>query len=446
MSYLCATQSATVRFVNDTNAPVKIKIDRKEFLSLAPHTEASQWLAPPAWPGHRWVQVFDMAGNALTNEATLDSIRGLAPLKPGTMTTMDVGSGVVTVTNENGKVVLLVGSTRVGEKRAPLLPREGEEGLFAAAAEGSLRKARTLLKTVSPNIKDAQGNTPLHLAKNLRMVKLLVENGAQVNAKNNEGITRLHMDVVFGRLRYVQYLLDHGANVKITTNTGVTPLHLATMISFYESPREAIARVAGKLGSAGTVGAVALGAGSVGLMLSDVAVVAGMLQYLYFHVGVAGTVGVIGGTGFAAGVIAAAAVLGTVDIVIRMKIVEALLQKGANPNAQDEAGNAPLHTLAAGRLLKPGNRHGGILMAEHLIFGGAKRNLKNAKGQTPFDVAKEYHRLLLMPVLNPLRPRQRVNRAMFKVGEAVGKGVEKVGETVREGAGWVREKVEAVTE
>jgi hypothetical protein len=35
---------------------------------------------------------------------------------------------------------------------------------------------------------------------------------------------------------------------------------------------------------------------------------------------------------------------------------------------------------------------------------------------------------------------------MFKVGEAVGKGVEKVGETVREGAGWVREKVEAVTE
>ena len=321
-----------------------------------------------------------------------------------------------------------------------------EEELFVAVAGGRLKKARTLLKAVSPNIKDAQGNTPLHVAKNLRMVKLLVENGAQVNAKNSEGITRLHIDVVFGRLRYVQYLLDNGASAKVTTNEGVTPLHLATVISYYETPQEAIARVAGKLGAAGVAGAIAVGAGSLSLMLADVAVVAGILQSLYFSYGVAGAIGVVSGTGAAAGVIAAAAVLATVDIAVRMKIVEALLQKGANPNAQDGKDNTPLHTLAAGRLLKPGNRHGGVLMADHLISGGAKRDIKNFKGQTPYDIAKEYHRLLLMPVLNPLRPRARVSRAISKVGETVGKGVEKIGKTVQEGVEWGREKIGAVTE
>jgi ankyrin repeat protein len=290
-----------------------------------------------------------------------------------------------------------------------------ERELFVAAAQGDTTTIVDLIQKVDPNIKDSNGTTPLFYAKNLRTVKLLVESGATVNAQNNEGITRLHMDVVFGRIRFVKYLLEHEADVKLASNTGVTPLHLATMISYFEHPEKAaVALVAGEI----VRQVVTLAAATV------VAAAGGTLEAALLPV-----------------TAATLAALVSVDIVVRNRLLELLLQKGANPNAQDADGNTPLHTLAAGRLLEPTNRHGGVIMAEHLILRGARRDIKNDKGQTPYDVAREYSRLVLMPLLNPIRAREQVGRALRTTKEAARKGTKRLGRSMETSGKWLQEKM-----
>jgi ankyrin repeat protein len=288
-----------------------------------------------------------------------------------------------------------------------------EAELFKAAAKGDTETIVYLIQKVDPNTKDINGATPLFYAKNLRTVKLLVESGADVNAQNNEGIARLHMDVVFGRIRIVKYLLEHEADVNLATNTGVTPLHLATMISYFENPLIAVGAQAVAKGAAqaGVKGAITAGATEV----------------------VSGVSGVVSGVSGA---------VATVDIAVRNRIVDLLLKSGANPNAQDVDGDTPLHTLAAGRLLNPANRHVGVIMAEHLILRGAKRDVKNDKGQTPYDVAKEYKRFLLMPVLNPIRPRERVVRTLRATKKAAREGTRQIGRSIEKGGIWLQEKLQ----
>jgi Ankyrin repeats (many copies)/Ankyrin repeats (3 copies) len=59
-----------------------------------------------------------------------------------------------------------------------------------------------------------------------------------------------------------------------------------------------------------------------------------------------------------------------------------LLERGANPNCQDEDGNAPLHKALKSRLVKDPTE-----FVELLLASGAVPNLSNNKGQTPLDIA-----------------------------------------------------------
>ncbi len=75
------------------------------------------------------------------------------------------------------------------------------------------------------------GDTALHLAakgNKIQAVKLLLENEANVNAKNKTSLTPLHMASVQGHLDTVKLLLDYGADVNIQDHFGLTPLHMAS--------------------------------------------------------------------------------------------------------------------------------------------------------------------------------------------------------------------------
>lgn len=71
--------------------------------------------------------------------------------------------------------------------------------------------------------------------------------------------------------------------------------------------------------------------------------------------------------------------------------IPALLAFGANPNAQDDRGATPLHTLASLHMtLRPECLRGNRLCAARLVRAGADLGLRDALGFTPLGVAISY--------------------------------------------------------
>ena len=74
------------------------------------------------------------------------------------------------------------------------------------------------------------GLQPLHFAainEKCATVQALLANGAQVNAKDNDGGTALHWAATFKANEVVDVLLENGADVHAQTTIGYTPLHIA---------------------------------------------------------------------------------------------------------------------------------------------------------------------------------------------------------------------------
>src|ERR1019366_4309153 len=75
------------------------------------------------------------------------------------------------------------------------------------------------------------GNTPLHCAAAFDLHKdvaeLLLAHKAEINAKNKEGETSLHLAALAGRKDVSQLLLESGADVNAKSKDDLTPLHLA---------------------------------------------------------------------------------------------------------------------------------------------------------------------------------------------------------------------------
>ncbi|KUI59786.1 Ankyrin-1 [Cytospora mali] len=78
------------------------------------------------------------------------------------------------------------------------------------------------------NLTDPAGWQPLHASyDHPGIIKLLLEDGAQIESKTREGDTVLHMAVGSRQDSAVKLLLEHGADPLSTNNDGLTPLHLA---------------------------------------------------------------------------------------------------------------------------------------------------------------------------------------------------------------------------
>ena len=101
--------------------------------------------------------------------------------------------------------------------------------LHAASRRNHLKIVQLLLKNgAEVNAPNRSGWTPLHFASqrgHLEVGRLLFEHGADVNAKKDDLSTPLHLASANGHFELVQTLLRHNADVNAQTSVGDTPLH-----------------------------------------------------------------------------------------------------------------------------------------------------------------------------------------------------------------------------
>jgi ankyrin repeat protein len=161
----------------------------------------------------------------------------------------------------------------------------GRIALHESAIFGKNEVTKLLIERGSAvNTKDKSGNTPLHLAANMRSpfdegniksIRLLIANGADALAKNNEGFnpleyaihsehtealqllvdkgcpvnkkyedgkTLLHQTAWGGRITATQILIAAGANLYAKDNDGKTPLDVATYHTVVDMLKEAMGK------------------------------------------------------------------------------------------------------------------------------------------------------------------------------------------------------------
>jgi ankyrin repeat protein len=71
-------------------------------------------------------------------------------------------------------------------------------------------------------------DTLLHIActsGKLEVVKLLIDNGADISAANLDGFTPLHIACSHGKLEVDNFLVGNGADISAVDDYGDTPLH-----------------------------------------------------------------------------------------------------------------------------------------------------------------------------------------------------------------------------
>lgn len=277
-----------------------------------------------------------------------------------------------TIKNDNGDTILhllhFLGNRVTDDDikyclRAGLLidepQEEGETPLHKAVMRGNVHVARLLLDNGASV--DAQCNrfwTSLHVAArkgDTAMAELLLERGANINAKKSDGYTALHLAALNGHSDTAKLLLERGADTSLKNKEGKTPLDLAKSqdhqqivewIKAQESPEEASTQ-------------------------EFFAAIEGNNPFKVIEMITAGFD------------INARKSDGTTPLIRAIEcgnrlIAELLLEKKADINAQNEDGNSALHTAIL---------NCNLMMLAELLSKGAEVNVKNKHGKTPLDLA-----------------------------------------------------------
>ena len=151
----------------------------------------------------------------------------------------------VNLLSEYGAVIGLIPAINSGniERVKSLISEEIDQdsknaALQEACSAGQLDIVKFMIENgADVNAKNNSGGTPLNVASqgdNRDIVELLIENGANINNKNNNGLTPLHQASRNGQKDIVELLIAKGTEVNIKNNAGRTPLDLAEQGGYTE--------------------------------------------------------------------------------------------------------------------------------------------------------------------------------------------------------------------
>ena len=108
-----------------------------------------------------------------------------------------------------------------------IFEENGRTPLHSAAGNGNAELVRRLLVNgANPNAKNKDGGTPLHdaarLGANADTISALLEAGADIDARDNFGNTPLHAAAIIGRAIAARTLLGAGATPNLPNAHGQT--------------------------------------------------------------------------------------------------------------------------------------------------------------------------------------------------------------------------------
>ena len=122
--------------------------------------------------------------------------------------------------------------------------KDGKTALHYAADKGKIEIVKKLVETGTPiDHKDNEGKTPLILAfieGKQDCFEYLLSKGADINSRiygeseggyDSNGQTLLHKVILFGNGKMVKYLVEKGANLEERNSEGQTPLHFACSVA-----------------------------------------------------------------------------------------------------------------------------------------------------------------------------------------------------------------------
>ena len=130
--------------------------------------------------------------------------------------------------------------TRASSDSGPFRPPSSEEqqileDILRAVRENKHKKIKSLLKDrrINLNILNFRGVGPLHEAcyyGNLKCVKALVDNGADVHFADSEGWTPLFAAICGEHMACVKFLVDNNVVINCSDFFGVSPLRIAVTV------------------------------------------------------------------------------------------------------------------------------------------------------------------------------------------------------------------------
>jgi len=223
-------------------------------------------------------------------------------------------------------------------------------------------------------------------------VKLLLQHGASLDARNETGATPLIWAATFGHDSAVRLFLKHGAKVDARDTSGATALiDAACECAIIDMP-ETYKSMKLLLDHGAQVDARDK-SGRTALMDATIAGRTKNMRLLLDHAADLNARDNDGNTPLllsaGAGYTSSAAVIYTVEPI------KLLLSHGANIEDRDKRGNTPLMLAAAG------DGYESAAAVKLLLAQGADPAARNSKGQTALDIALKHHRVKIMALLRP---------------------------------------------